>query len=402
MLPSKGVVLNPGETVIFTSGRASIKNRRLPVTYDALHKDVKPGERILLDDGLLSAVVERVQGKDVVCQMIDGGTLTSHKGVNFPDSKLSVPSMNRKDREDAAFGVAHDVDWIALSFVRSAKEIYDLRYLIKAEERKAKRRQRYPIKIISKIEKGEAIERIDEIMEATDAIMVARGDLGIEMPAEEVPLIQKRLIDDALAAAKPVIVATQMLDSMIRNPRPTRAEVSDVANAVIDHTDAVMLSGETATGRYPVKSVRTMAKIIRETEASKYDFMPIQQDIRSLDTEEAISGVANILAREVKAKVILVASMSGDTGRVVSRYRTDLPTYVSTSDERVKRQMNISWGVVPFLLPRCETVEELVERSVGHLKKGRIVKRGSKMIIVAGEPVGVSGGVNLVEIRDVT
>lgn len=403
ILPGKGVSLNAGDTVTFTCGKASVKDRRLPVTYDALHRDVKAGERILLDDGLLSAVVQQVKGKDVICEMIDGGMLTSHKGVNFPDSKLSVPAMGKKDREDAIFGVSQDVDWVALSFVRSAKEVYDLRYLIKAEEHRiAKGRHRFPVKIISKIERGEAIEHIDEIVEATDGIMVARGDLGIEMPAEDVPLIQKRLIDDALAAAKPVIVATQMLDSMIRNPRPTRAEVSDVANAVIDHTDAVMLSGETATGKYPVKTVRTMAKIIRQTEASKYDFMPIKQDVISHSTEEAISSVANILAREVKAKVILVASMSGDTGRVVSRYRTELPTYVSTSDARVLHQMNVSWGVVPFLLPRCATVEELVDRSVGHLKKKRIVKKGSKMIIVAGEPVGVSGGVNLVEIRDVT
>lgn len=401
-LPDDGVPLKKGEQVIFTCGKPSIKDKRLPVTYDALHKDVKAGERILLDDGLLSAVVKQVKGKDVICEVIDGGALKSHKGVNFPDSKLTVPSMGKKDRDDAKFGVSQDVDWVALSFVRSAKEVYDLRYLIKAEEDKvAKGKHDHPVKIISKIEKSEAIENIEEIVEATDGIMVARGDLGIEMPAEEVPLIQKRLIDHALAAAKPVIVATQMLDSMIRNPRPTRAEVSDVANAVIDHTDAVMLSGETATGKYPVETIRTMATIIRETEASKYDYMPIKQDITSRSTEEAISSVANILAREVKAKVILVASMSGDTARVVSRYRTELPMYASTSDDRVLRQLNLSWGVTPFLLPKCKTVEELIDRSVGYLKKKRIVKNGNKMIIVAGEPVGMSGGVNLVEIRDV-
>lgn len=400
-LPEGGVPLAKGEEVTFTCGRPSIKDKRLPVTYDALHKDVKPGERILLDDGLLSAVVKQVRGKDVICEVIDGGSLTSHKGVNFPDSSLSVPSMSEKDREDAAFGVSQDVDWVALSFVRSAKEVYDLRYLIKAEEAKFKKEKRdHPIKIISKIEKGEAVENIEEILEATDGIMVARGDLGIEMPAEEVPLIQKKLIDRCLVRSKPVIVATQMLDSMIRNPRPTRAEVSDVANAVIDHTDAVMLSGETATGKYPVKTIQTMAKIVHETEASKYDFMPIKQDIAE-STEEAISGVANILAREVKAKVILVASLSGDTARTVSRYRTELPIYAATYDDRVERQLNLSWGVIPFLLPACKTVEELLERSTGYLKKKRVVKRGSRMIVVAGEPVGISGGVNLVEIRDV-
>ncbi|MBD3251045.1 pyruvate kinase, partial [Candidatus Uhrbacteria bacterium] len=330
------------------------------------------------------------------------GVLQSHKGMNFPDSTLTVSSMSKKDIEDAKFGVSQHVDLVALSFVRTAKEVYDLRYLIKGEENKvAKGLFENPVKIICKIEKREAIENIDEIIEATDGIMVARGDLGIEMPAEEVPLIQKQLIDTCLAHSKPVIVATQMLDSMIRNPRPTRAEVSDVANAVIDHTDAVMLSGETATGKYPVETVRTMATIARQTEASSYDYMPIQQDVTSKTTDEAISQVANILAREIKAKVILVASLSGDTARIVSRYRTELPIFASTSDPRVLRQMNLSWGVVPFLLPKCKTVEELVERSVGYLKKARVVSKGGKMIVVAGEPVGVSGGVNLVEIRDV-
>jgi pyruvate kinase len=232
--------------------------------------------------------------------------------------------------------------------------------------------------------------------------MVARGDLGIEMPAEDVPLIQKRFIDKCLAAAKPVIVATQMLDSMIRNPRPTRAEVSDIANAVIDHTDAIMLSGETASGKYPVEAVRTMTEVVKETEASGYDDLRVNTSLSAKSVNEAVSEVANILSREVKARLILVATLSGNAARIVSRYRPNLPIAATTSDERVFRQLSLSWGVVPFLVPPCGTVEELADRSIGYLKKKALVKKGDHIVIVAGEPVGSTGGVNLVEIKDIT
>ncbi len=401
VLPKEGVELVAGEQVIFTTGEASIGDKRLPVTYDKLHEDVKAGERILLDDGLLSATVESVKGKDVICKVIDGGLLTSHKGVNFPETKLTVSAITDKDKDDLRFGVGQRVDWVALSFVRSSKELFDLRYLIKQfEEELGAEHHQFPIRIIAKMEKPDAIKNMEEIIEATDAIMVARGDLGIEMRAEEVPLIQKRLIDACRVAAKPVIVATQMLDSMIRNPRPTRAEVSDIANAVIDHTDAVMLSGETASGKYPVESVEMMARVITQTEASHYDDVLPRRESIAKTTEEAITEVASILARDVKAKLILVASMSGDTARLVSRYRPELPIAAATSDERVQYQMNLSWNVRPFLLPRCSSVEELIDRSIGHLKKKKTIKTGDKIIIVAGEPVG-GAGANLVEIRDI-
>jgi pyruvate kinase len=301
------------------------------------------------------------------------------------------------------FGIQNGVDLVALSFVRTAKEVYDLRYLIKEEEAKLGRvtDREHDIKIIVKVEKREAVENIEEILEASDGIMVARGDLGVEMPAEEVPLIQKRIIDHCLRAAKPVIVATQMLDSMIRNPRPTRAEVSDIANAVIDHTDAVMLSGETASGKYPLQSLQTMATVVRHTEASHYDFLPVKRDLTGSTTEEAISEVANILARQIKAHGILVASISGSTARLVSRYRTELPIYAMTNDDRIRRQLSLTWGVTPFVVPTCATVEELLERSIAELKKRRLVKEGHRIIVVAGEPVGVSGGVNMVEIREI-
>jgi pyruvate kinase len=401
VLPKEGVELAAGEQVIFTTGEASIGDKKLPVTYDKLHEDVKAGERILLDDGLLSATVVSVKGKDVICKVIDGGLLTSHKGVNFPETKLTVSAITDKDKDDLRFGVSQKVDWVALSFVRSSKELFDLRYLIKGfQEENGGTAAEYPIRIIAKMEKPDAIKNMEEIIEATDGIMVARGDLGIEMRAEEVPLIQKRLIDACRVAAKPVIVATQMLDSMIRNPRPTRAEVSDIANAVIDHTDAVMLSGETASGKYPIESVEMMARVILQTEASHYDDVIPRRDSVAKSTEEAITEVASILARDVKAKLILVASMSGDTARLLSRYRPELPIAAATSDARVQYQMNLSWNVRPFLLPRCSSVEELIDRSIGYLKKKKTIKAGEKIIIVAGEPVG-GAGANLVEIRDI-
>ena len=233
--------------------------------------------------------------------------------------------------------------------------------------------------------------------------MVARGDLGIEIPAENVPLVQKKLIDIALEHAKPVIVATQMLDSMQHNPRPTRAEVSDVANAVIDHTDAVMLSNETAAGEYPVKTVETMAKIITETEKSHYDDLVFREPKNKFHKiDDTISGLSRMVAEKIGAKIILAASISGETGRLISRYRPEFPIIVATSTPRVQRQLNLSWGVRPFILMPCKTIEELVERSVNHLKKEKIVKPGEKIIVVAGEPVGHAGHVNLLEVREVS
>jgi len=239
-------------------------------------------------------------------------------------------------------------------------------------------------------------------LEVADGIMVARGDLGIEIPAQKVPLAQKQLVDLALKAGKPVIVATQMLDSMQESPRPTRAEVSDVANAVIDHTDAVMLSNETASGKYPVQSVETMAAIIKETEQSVYDNLIDKASNEKLQpVEEVISGLSKALAEKVGAKIILAASLSGETGRLISRHRPELPIVVATGSDRVKRQLNLSWGVMPFVLIPCRTIEELVERSVVYLKENKIIKKGEKLIVVAGEPVGEAGNVNLLEVREV-
>lgn len=395
LLPDSGIALCRNKEIILSCE----KNARfqegeimvVPVTYQNLCNDVRVGQTILLDDGQIILQVKKIEDKKIYCQIKSNDCkLISHKGINVPEAKLSVPTLTDKDKQDLEFGIKNNVDFVALSFVREPDDILGAKKIIGDKN----------IKIISKIEKREAIENFDEILKVSDAIMVARGDLGIEMPAEEVPILQKRMIDKCLQAAKPVIVATQMLDSMIRNPRATRAEVSDVANAVIDHTDAVMLSGESASGKYPVQAVETMSKIILETEKSHYDDLIFKDFLKKMPIDSAISEVANILAKSVEAKLILAASLSGDTGRIVSRYRPDLPVYVATDNLKVQRQVNLSWGVFPFIIPKCKTVEELMQKSLQYLKDNKIVVIKNKIIIIAGEPVGKSG-VNLVEIKEI-
>ncbi|PIR94656.1 pyruvate kinase [Candidatus Falkowbacteria bacterium CG10_big_fil_rev_8_21_14_0_10_39_11] len=399
---SKERELKDNEKVIITTSKVTKDSKKIPITYDRLHSEVEKGHRILIVDGLIQLVVDQVTGRDIHASVVIGGIIASHKGVNLPDTAVSIPSLTDKDKKDVEFGVENDVDYMALSFVRSAKDVYDLKYLIKSYEKKLKKKITNPIKIVVKVERKEAIDNLEEIIEATDAVMVARGDLGIELPAEDVPLMQKMIIDHCLEKAKPVIVATQMLDSMIHNPRPTRAEVSDVANAVIDHTDALMLSGETATGSYPIQTVSYMKRIIEKTEASAYDDLAPQLYSKKIEpTNEAIGRIANILATSVDAKLILVASISGYAGRIISRYRPELPILVACDNNRVKQQLILSWGVVPFIIPTCRTVEELIDRSISHLKKEKLIFKSDKIIIIAGEPVGSSGNVNLVEIKEI-
>lgn len=388
-LPETGIELVAGKPIVFTSGKAELP-KKIPVTYPNLHEDVKKGQRLLLDDGLLEVVVKSVKGEDVNCEIITGGLLKSHKGLNLPETDTQISAITDKDKEDIAFGVLQGVDWIALSFVRKPEDVQELRKLIGDPG----------IKVIAKIEKPEAVANMDAIIAEVDGIMVARGDLGIEMPAEKVPVIQKELIAKCRLAGKPVIVATQMLDSMIKNPRATRAEISDIANAVIDHADATMLSGETASGAHPIEAVKTMAATIAETEKSKYDDVTPEMR-KSEQPEVAMTNIASILGRASSAKAIIVASLTGASARLVSRERPDQPIYVMTASDRVVRQLNVSWGVRGFVIPKADSIPKLIDDSLELLKAQKRISTGDEVVIVAGEPLGESGSVNLVELRKI-
>ncbi len=401
-LPEEGVSIKEGTDVIFDTSLLELKNGVVPIDYPDLHKFLEAGQRILIDDGHVEVKIKKVEGAVITAEVIEGVKLFSHKGLNLPDSILDIAAISEKDKKDLKFGVEQGVDLVALSFVRSAKDIIDLRFLIKQFETELGIKNQPAIRLVAKIERRVAVENLKEILEATDGIMVARGDLGLEVPAAEVPLVQKRMIDAANAASKPVIVATQMLDSMRENRRPTRAEVSDVANAVIDHADTLMLSNETAVGEHPVLVVKTMSDIIISTEKSHYDDVDLSmaRGVYS-SVNVAISSLSRVLAEEIKAKIILAASISGETGRLISHMRPQLPILVGTESQRVLRQLNLSWGVRPFILDSCRTIEELVERSITYIKKNKIAKNGDKMVVVAGEPVGHAGNVNLVEVREI-
>jgi len=388
-MPESGVELVAGKPIVFTSGAGELP-KKIPVTYPNLHEDVKAGQHLLLDDGLLEVIVKSIKGDDVNCEVITGGMLKSHKGLNLPETDTKISAITDKDKDDIAFGVLQGVDWIALSFVRKPEDVRELRRLIGDPG----------IKVIAKMEKPEAIVNMDAIIAEVDGIMVARGDLGIEMPAEKVPVIQKELIAKCRLEGKPVIVATQMLDSMIKNPRATRAEISDIANAVIDHADATMLSGETASGAHPIEAVKTMAATIAETEKSKYDDVTPEMR-KSNRSEVAMTNIASILGRASNAKAIVVASLSGDSARLVSRERPDQPIYVMTTSDRVVRQLNLSWGVRGYVVAKADTVPNLIDESIELLKTNKLIVAGDEVVIVAGEPLGESGSVNLVELRKV-
>ena len=388
-LPETGVELVAGKPVVFTSGKGDIP-KKIPVTYPNLHEDVKTGQHLLLDDGLLEVIVKSIKGEDVNCEVITGGMLKSHKGLNLPETDTKISAITDKDKEDIVFGVLQGVDWIALSFVRKPDDVRELRKLIGDPG----------IKVIAKMEKPEAITNMDAIIAEVDGIMVARGDLGIEMPAEKVPVIQKELIAKCRLAGKPVIVATQMLDSMIKNPRATRAEISDIANAVIDHADATMLSGETASGAHPIEAVKTMTATIIETEKSKYDDVTPEMR-KSEQSEVSMTNIASILGRASNAKAIIVASLTGESARLVSRERPDQPIYVMTTSDRVVRQLNLSWGVRGYVVTKADTVPKLIDESLEILKTNKLVASGDEIVIVAGEPLGESGSVNLVELRKI-
>jgi pyruvate kinase len=388
ILPPEGVMLVAGKEVVFTTS-ATPKPGDITVTLPKLHQDAKRGARFLLDDGLLECVVRRVEGQRIHCEVIHGGKLTSSKGLNLPGTNLKIPALSNKDRADAAWGIKNGVDYIAMSFVRNAADVKDIRRILDRSEAGKK------IKVIGKIEKPEALDNMDEILPLLDAVMVARGDLGIETPAASVPVVQKQLVARCRDAGIPAIVATQMLDSMQRNPRPTRAEVSDVANAVADHADAVMLSGETASGKFPLESVRIMADTIRAIEASMVDERPMWALNGSRGVPELIGSAVRMLSDALGKAPIVTLTASGRTAREVVSFRPEANVYAMTPDATVQRQMQLLWGAESFLIPKSRPSDHL-KHAMSLLIKQKMIKKGTRVVVVSG--IGKPGSANRIEI----
>ena len=369
---------------------------RISITYSDLPKDVQVGSTILIDDGLIGLTVVDVQGTEIKTRIVNAGTIKSKKGVNVPGVHISLPGITEKDTNDILFGIEQDIDFIAASFVRKASDVLEIRALL--EKHNAGH-----IQIISKIENQQGVDNLDEILAVSDGLMVARGDLGVEIPAEDVPLAQKLMIQKCNIAGKPVITATQMLDSMQRNPRPTRAEASDVANAIFDGTDAIMLSGETAAGKYPVESVQTMSRIAEKAESAlnhREIFMK-QQIAQETTVTEAISQSVAISALDLNAKAIISSTVTGHTARVVSKYRPKSPIIAVTTQERTMRQLALVWGVTPVHGLEASSTDELLETAVkGGIDSG-LVTGGDLVVITAGIPLGRSGSTNLVKVTQI-
>lgn len=386
------VTLKDGQEIILTQEQITGTAERVSVTYPKLHKEVEPGNMIFLDDGKLKLEVKKITGDDIHCHVLSGGTIRGRRGVNIPDANLSISSLTDKDKEDFKFGLQEDVDFMALSFVRSAADVKELRRLLGAR----------PIGIISKIETKFAVENIDEIIEESQGIMVARGDLAVEIPNEDVPIVQKEIIKKCTEAGKPVITATQMLDSMIGSPVPTRAEVGDVANAILDGTDAVMLSGETAIGQYPAQTVETMARIASRTEQSAvYIEAPSRYKKVSSNITDAVSSAVVKTAYNVGAAAIVAFTESGFTARKVSRYKPEQPIIVLTPRPDSFQRSLLSFGCYPKIIHRVSRIDNAIEIARESLLETKPAKRGDTFIIVGGVPFGHSGGTNMVLVQTV-
>ncbi len=370
---------------------------RISITYSNLPNDVQVGSTILIDDGLIGLTVVDIQGTEIKTRIVNGGTIKSKKGVNVPGVHISLPGITEKDTNDIIFGIEQDIDFIAASFVRKASDVLEIRELLKKHNASH-------IQIISKIENQQGVDNLDEILAVSDGMMVARGDLGVEIPAEDVPLAQKMMIEKCNIAGKPVITATQMLDSMQRNPRPTRAEASDVANAIFDGTDAIMLSGETAAGKYPVESVLTMSRIAEKAESAlnhREIFMK-QQIAQETTVTEAISQSVAISALDLNAKAIISSTVTGHTARVVSKYRPKAQIIAVTTQERTMRQLALVWGVTPVFGLEASSTDELLETAIKGGKDSGLVTTGDLVIITAGIPLGRSGSTNLIKVETIS
>lgn len=366
---------------------------RIPVNYSELPLVVSKGGKILLDDGLIELEIESIEGTEIVCTIVNGGVIKPRKGVNLPGVRTTLPGVTERDVVHINFGIEQGVDMIAASFVRKAEDIYEIKKIL--EESGASH-----IQVLSKIENEEGVDNLDAIIEASDGIMVARGDLGVEIPVEDVPLIQREMIEKSNRAGKPVIVATQMLDSMQVNPRPTRAEVSDVASAVLQGTDAIMLSGETAAGKYPLESVQKMASIAERAE-SVFDYgshFQRQSAFQSTSITEVVSQAAVSSARELGAKAIIAPTETGFTARMISKYRPQSPIVAIATDEKVLHKLSLVWGVTPVKGDRPESSDELFQSALGKGLEVGLLKSGDYAVIAAGVPIGKSGATNLIKI----
>ena len=386
--------LKAGQKFTLTTEEIVGTNEKVSITYKQLPNDVEEGMAILLDDGLIELKVDKVTATDIECTVINGGFVSNKKGVNVPGAELSMPFISDVDREDILFGIKMGFDFLACSFVRSKADILEVRKIL--DEHGAK------TKVIAKIENMQGIRNLSEILEVSDGIMVARGDMGVEIPLEEVPVIQKKMIKKAIATGKQVITATQMLESMTKNPRPTRAETTDVANAIYDGTTAIMLSGETASGQYPVEAVETMTKIAQRAELDiDYINRFQRQEMHGVDVTNAISHATCTTAMDLKATAIITVTMSGFTAEMIARYKPNCPIIACSVDERVCRQVNMLWGVRPLLIDKKETAEELFKEGVRKAMEAGYVKKGDTVVITAGVPLGISGKTNMIRVVEV-
>ena len=386
-----------GQKFTLTSRNVEGTNEICSVTYKDLPRDVKAGGRIMLDDGLIELRIDEVGDTDINCTVCNDGTIKTKKGVNVPGVHLTMPYMSQRDTRDILFGIEQGFDLISASFARNAQDIMEIRHIL--DEHNSK------IRIIAKIENQEGIDNIDEILTVADGIMVARGDMGVEIDFAEIPAIQKHLIDRAMSAGKICITATQMLDSMIVNPRPTRAEITDVANAIYDGTTAIMLSGESAAGLYPVEAVKTMARIAERTEQDINYRCRIQKqqltDDRTLDITTAISYATCTVAMDLNAAAIITVTMSGFTANMIARYKPGCQIIGCTVDKKVCRQLNLLWGVNPVLIKKENTTDSLFEEAVFKSKQAGLVKPGDTVVITAGVPLGIAGKTDMIHVVEV-
>ena len=386
-------MLEAGQTFTLTTRDVEGTKEICSITYKDLPQDVAPGGTIMLDDGLIKLQIQTVNDTDIVCTVLNNGKIKNKKGVNVPGVHLSMPYMSQRDKDDIIFGIEQGFDFIAASFVRTAQDVYEIRNLLNEYDSN--------IRIIAKIENREGVNNIDSILAAADAVMVARGDLGVEIDFTELPGIQKTIIDRSFSFGKPIVTATQMLDSMIVNPRPTRAEISDVANAIYDGTSAIMLSGETAAGAYPVEALKTMSAIAERTEQEGFHLRSRTMDSNpgKISVSDATAHAACLTARDVNAAAIVTVSESGTTARLLSKYRPQQPIIACVMREQVQRQLSLSWGITPLMMSLAHSTDELIEMSTALAKENGYLHNGELAVVTAGVPVGVSGTTNMIKIH---